>query len=69
VILALSRTIDVLAVSALVFAREAGGRLELEERLRPLAQGWRTWAFVDLARRTESWGAQRRRGIGQATGG
>ena len=35
---------------------------------RQLNDVWRTWAFVDLARRTTAWGAQRRRGIGQTTG-
>ncbi len=33
---------------------------------RQLNDLWRTLAFVDLARRTTTWGAQKRRGIGQA---
>lgn len=33
---------------------------------RQLNDLWRTLAFVDLARRRKGWGAQRRRGIGQA---
>jgi cellulose synthase/poly-beta-1,6-N-acetylglucosamine synthase-like glycosyltransferase len=32
---------------------------------RQLNDLWRAMAFVDLARRTKSWGAQKRRGIGQ----
>lgn len=35
---------------------------------RQLNDLWRTLAFVDLARRTKTWGAQRRRGIGQTAG-
>lgn len=35
---------------------------------RQLNDLWRTMAFVDLARRTTTWGAQRRRGIGQTAG-
>ena len=35
---------------------------------RQLNDLWRTLAFVDLARRKKGWGAQKRRGIGQAAG-